>query len=59
MKPSQEFIPRKETDKPWVMGYYIMQSNGHVIEVEVQSKEAKEKYEQVSVSIYYLTNRKC
>ena len=58
-KPSQEFILRKETDKLWVMGYYITWRNGHVIEVEVQSKEAKEKYEQVSVSIYYLTNKKC
>ena len=35
MKPSQEFIPRKETDKPWVMGYYVMRSNGRVIKVEV------------------------
>ena len=45
MKPCQEFIPRKETDKLWVMGYYVTWSNGHVIEVEFQSKEAKEKYE--------------
>ena len=47
-KPGQEFRPRRENDKPYVMGYYVMKSDGCVIELELHSKELKEKYDQVN-----------
>ena len=47
-KSGQEFRPHRENDKPYVMGYYVMKSDGCVIELELHSKELIEKYDQVN-----------